>query len=143
MVARMTIEGNEAIYRAALDSANAGDLAGYLDLYSDDVVFGGVTPEPLDKAGVVAFHENFYSAFPGAQAEVLDLIESGDKLAARLVLSGPHEGPFLGVPASGNDVQLAITTVLTMRDGKCVERWSTADMLGLLIQVGAVRPPGA
>jgi ketosteroid isomerase-like protein len=54
MVARMTIEGNAAIYRAALDSANAGDLAGYLDLYSDDVVFGGVTPEPLDKAGVVA-----------------------------------------------------------------------------------------
>jgi ketosteroid isomerase-like protein len=43
MVARMTIEGNAAIYRAALDSANAGDLAGYLDLYSDDVVFGGVS----------------------------------------------------------------------------------------------------
>jgi hypothetical protein len=37
----------------------------------------------------------------------------------------------------------AITTILTMRDGKCVERWSTADMLGLLIQVGAVPPPGA
>jgi predicted ester cyclase len=93
--------GNAAIYRAALERANAGDLAGYLDLYSDDVVFGGVTPEPLDKAGVVAFHENFYSAFPGAQAEVLDLLESGDQLAARLVLSGPHAGPFLGVPASG------------------------------------------
>jgi steroid delta-isomerase-like uncharacterized protein len=136
-------EGNAAIYRAALERANAGDLAGYLDLYSDDVVFGGVTPEPLDKAGVVAFHDNFYSAFPGAQAQVLDLIESGDQLAARLVLSGPHEGPFLGVPASGNDAQLAITTILTMRDGKCVERWSTADMLGLLIQVGAVTPPGA
>jgi steroid delta-isomerase-like uncharacterized protein len=136
-------EGNAAIYRAALERANAGDLAGYLDLYSDDVVFGGVTPEPLDKAGVVAFHDNFYSAFPGAQAQVLDLIESGDQLAARLVLSGPHEGPFLGVPASGNDVQLAMTTILTMRDGKCVERWSTADMLGLLIQVGAVTPPGA
>ena len=78
MVARMTIEGNAAIYRAALERANAGDLAGYLDLYSDDVVFGGVTPEPLDKAGVVAFHENFYSAFPGAQADVLDLL--GDLL---------------------------------------------------------------
>jgi predicted ester cyclase len=87
-------EGNAAIYRAALDRANAGDLAGYVDLYSDDVVFGGVTPEPMDKAGVVAFHENFYSAFPGTQVEVLDLIETGDQLAARLVLSGPHEGPF-------------------------------------------------
>jgi steroid delta-isomerase-like uncharacterized protein len=139
----MSAEGNAAIYRDALECANAGDLAGYLDLYSDDVVFGGVSQEPMDKAGVVAFHENFYAAFPGVQVQVLDLIESGDQLAARLLLSGPHEGPFLGVPASGNDVQLAITTILTMRDGKCVERWSTADMLGLLIQVGAVPPPGA
>jgi predicted ester cyclase len=96
----------------------------------------------MDKAGVVAFHENFYAAFPGVQAQVLDLVESGDKLGARLLLSGSHQGEFLGAPASGNDVQLAITTLLTMRDGKCVERWSTADMLGLLIQVGAVPPPG-
>ena len=55
----MSSDGNAAIYRAALDRANAGDLAGYLDLYSDDVVFGGVSQEPMDKAGVVAFHENF------------------------------------------------------------------------------------
>ena len=139
----MSSDGNAAIYRAALDRANAGDLPGYLDLYSDDVVFGGVSQEPMDKAGVVAFRENFYAAFPGIQAQVLDLIESGDKLGARLLLSGSHQGEFLGAPASGNDVQLSITTLLTMRDGKCVERWSTADMLGLLIQVGAVPPPSA
>jgi len=139
----MNADGNAASYRAAVDCANSGDLKGYLDFYSEDVVFGGVSQEPMDKAGVVAFHENFYSAFPGAQAQFLDLVEHDDRLAARLLLSGPHEGPFLGVPASGNDVQLAITTILTMRDGKCVERWSTADMLGLLIQVGAVPPPGA
>jgi predicted ester cyclase len=28
-------------------------------------------------------------------------------------------------------------------DGRCVERWSQADMLGVLIQLGAVPPPGA
>ena len=33
--------------------------------------------------------------------------------------------------------------LVAMRGGKCVERWSTADMLGLLIQIGAVPPPGA
>jgi predicted ester cyclase len=109
----MTTDGNAATYRAALDRANAGDLGGYLDLYSDDVVFGGVSQEPMDKAGVVAFHEDFYAAFPGVQVQVPDLIESGDRLAARLLLSGRHEGPFLGVPPSGNDVQLAITTILT------------------------------
>jgi hypothetical protein len=87
----VTSDSNAATYRAALDRANAGDLAGYLDLYSDDVVFGGVSQEPMDKAGVVAFHEDFYNAFPGIQVQVLDLIESGDQLAARLLLSGRHE----------------------------------------------------
>lgn len=110
----MTSGANTAIYQAALDRANAGDLAGYLDLYSDDVVFGGVTPEPMDKAGVVAFHENFYGAFPGTQVEVLDLVETGDRVAARAT-----RGPLPGRPADGQD------------------------MLGLLIQVGAVPPPGA
>ena len=139
----MTTDGNAAIYREALDRANSGDLAGYLDLYSDDVLFGGVTPEPMDKAGVIAFHENFYAAFPGVQAEVLELHEMGDRLAARLLLKGRHEGAFLGVPPTGNDVALSITTILRMEDGKCVERWSTADMLGLLIQLGAVPAPAA
>ena len=95
----------------------------------------------MDKAGTVAFHEDFYSAFSGAKVDLLELLESGDKLAARLLIKGRHTGEFMGVPPSGNDV-LAITTILTMRDGKCIERWSTADMFGLMIQIGAVPPPG-
>ena len=106
----MSADGNAAIYRAHIDRANQGDLAGYLDLYSDDVVFGGVTPEPMDKAGVVAFHKDFYTAFQGGQAEILELVEHDDKLAVRLVIRGRHEQPFMGIPPTGNDVQLAITT---------------------------------
>jgi predicted ester cyclase len=133
--------GNATIYRAAIDRANAGDLHGYLDLYSDDVVFGGVSEEPMDKAGVVAFHESFYTAFQHAHADILELVEAGDKLAVRLLIRARHEGEFMGVAPTGNDVALAITTILTMRDGRCVERWSTADMLGLLIQIGAIPAP--
>jgi predicted ester cyclase len=70
------------------------------------------------------------------------LVATGERLAARFVISGRHEGEFMGIPPTGNDARLAITTILTVRDGKCVERWSTADMLGLLIQLGAVPPPG-
>ncbi len=132
---------NTDTYRAAIDRFNAGDLDGYLDLYSDDVVFGGVSQEPMDKAGVVAFHEQFVAAFPGARVTIADLISEGDKLAARLEFALNHQGEFMGVAPTGKDAYFAITTVLTMRDGKCVERWSTADMLGLLIQLGAVPAP--
>jgi predicted ester cyclase len=129
-------------HAAALARFNAGDLDGYLDLYADDVVFGGLTPEPLDDAGVRAFHEDFVAAFPGAQAEVLETVESGERLAARLLLRLHHAGPFMGVPPTGRDAALAITTIFRFAGDRCVERWSTADMLGLLIGLGAVPAPG-
>ncbi len=34
-------------------------------------------------------------------------------------------------------------TILHFRDERCIERWSQADMLGLLVQLGAVPPPPA
>ncbi len=134
-------ESNADIYRAAIDRFNQGDLDGYLEVYSDDVVFGGVSQEPMDKAGVRAFHDRFVAAFPDAEVRIAELLESDDKLAARLEFQLSHQGEFMGVPATGKDAYFAMTTILTMRDGQCVERWTTADMLGLLIQLGAVPPP--
>jgi predicted ester cyclase len=65
-------------------------------------------------------------------------------LAARLLLHVRHEGEFLGVAPTGASATLAITTLLTVRDGRCVERWSTADMFGLLQQLQApASAPGA
>ena len=124
-------------YLAAIERVNAGDLQGYLDFYTDDVVFGGVTPEPMDKAAVVAFHEHFYRAFKRGQVRVEHLLEDGDRVAARLVLELEHREEFMGVPPTGAHAFFTITTILTVRDGKCPERWSTADIYGLMAQLGA------
>lgn len=97
----------------------------------------------MDKAGMGAFHEAFVAGFPGARVEIVDLLESGDQLAARLLFDLVHEGEFMGIDPTGAPAKFAITTVLTMRDGRCVERWSTADMYGLLIQLGALPAPAA
>jgi predicted ester cyclase len=129
-------------YLAAIARFNAGDLDGYLDFYSDDVVYAGATPEPLDKAGMRTFHEDFWAVFPGGQVEVLDHVEAGDKLAARLVTTVRQTGgDFMGVPPAGKEASFAQTTILTVRDGRCVERWTTIDMLGLMTQLGAVPAP--
>jgi predicted ester cyclase len=51
------------------------------------------------------------------------------------------KGAIMGVPASGTPIALAGITILHFRDARCVERFSQADMLGLLIQIGAVPAP--
>jgi hypothetical protein len=45
------------------------------------------------------------------------------------------------VPATGTPIALPGITILHFHDGRCVERFSQADMLGLLIQIGAVPAP--
>jgi predicted ester cyclase len=74
--------------------------------------------------------------------EILDIVEQGDEIACRFAMSGSHTGPFLNVPATGRSYVLPGITILKFRDGVAIERWSNADMLGLLVQIGAMPAPG-
>ena len=49
-----------------------------------------------------------------------------------------HVDEFMGVPASGTAIALPGITILHFRGDRVIERFSQADMLGLLVQVGAV-----
>jgi predicted ester cyclase len=74
---------------------------------------------------------------------VEDMIAEGDTVAFRLTLRGTHEGEFIGVPATGNRIEMTVQNFYRLRDGKVVERWSNPDMLTLMVQLGAVPAPGA
>lgn len=137
----MTYTTNESALTTALDRWNAGDLDGYLRLYDDDIRLHGYTPEPMDKAATRSFYEGIHVAFPGCRLAAEEVFADGDRLVCRFTLTGRHDGPFLGVPATGTDITLPGITILHFRDGRVVERWSAADMLGVLVQVGAVPAP--
>jgi predicted ester cyclase len=49
----------------------------------------------------------------------------------------------MGIPPTGKDVQMQGIAIHRIADGKLVEHWSTADGLGLLVQLGVVPPPPA
>jgi len=48
---------------------------------------------------------------------------------------------FMGVPGTGTDIALPGITILHFRSDRVIERFSYADMLGLLVQLGAVPAP--
>lgn len=138
---------NKDVLLHAVERWNAGDLDGYLTLYDASIRLHGYSPEPMDKAGVTEFYKVIFSSLPEAgkacpRLDVLDMIGEGDEVACRFVMSGTHSGTFLNVPASGRPYALPGITMLKFAGGKVIERWSSADMLGLLVQVGAVPPPG-
>ncbi len=100
-------------------------------------------PWTLTLPSIRRFYEAFWAAFPDARLSIDDVVAEGDKLACRFSLRATHRGELMGIPASGKPVLLPGITILRFRDGKCVERWSQADFLGLLQQIGAVPPPGS
>ena len=137
----MSDPGFERIH-AALAEFNRGNLEGYLALYAPEIKLHGYAPVPLDRNGVRAFYQGVLSAFPGCRIETFDPIRQGDLCAMRFVLHVVHKGPFMGAKPSGAAVDVAGITMLKMRGEHCVERWSMADMLGLMTAIGAVKPAG-
>jgi steroid delta-isomerase-like uncharacterized protein len=137
----MSAERNEANVQRAKEAWNAGDLSGYLELYDEGIRLHGYGPEPMDKTAVRAFYEAVFAAFDGPQLEFHEVFGSGDSLVIRFTMAGVHSGEFMGVPATGKAIALPGITILHFADGRCIERWSSADMLGLLVQLGAVPQP--
>jgi predicted ester cyclase len=138
----VTAEQNRAALDTAVAAWNKGDGETYLKLYDPSVRHHGLGPEPFDQAANRAFYEGMWAAFPGSQLTIDDTIAEGDQLAVRFHVSGEHHGEFMGVPPTGREFVLVGQTAMRFRDGRVGERWTTVDLLGLMIQLGAVPVPG-
>ncbi len=129
----------KAIFQQAIDHWNNGSLAAYLELYDAQIVLHGFPPGlPPGVAGATLFYEGVWRAFPNPQLMIDQVVVEGDVLACRYRLQAIHQDEFMGVPATGNAVLVPGMTMLRFADGKCIERWNQADMLGWLQQLGAV-----
>jgi predicted ester cyclase len=120
---------------------NAGDLPGYLTLYGQGIRLHGYTPKPMGKADIEGFYRSIIVAFDSPQLAFDDVLESGDSVTIRFTMTGTHVGEFMGVPSTGRKIALPGITILRFEDDTVIERWSSADMLGLLVQLGAVPAP--
>lgn len=137
----MATDTNRAALERAVARWNAGDLPGYLELYDPSVVLHGYAGVEPGLEHVRAFYEGFWQAFPGNRLQLEDVFAEGDRVVARFVVRGTHQGELMGMPPTGREVSLPGITILRFAGGRCVERWSQADFLGLLQQLGAVSAP--
>lgn len=113
----------------------------YFDLYSPEVRFFGYDGVEPNSAGMKQFYAQFWAAFPEATAEILDTVEADGKIAVRYLLRGTQQGVFNGIPATGKRIELEGITILWFADGLCIERWTAANMVTMLTQLGVM--PGA
>lgn len=101
------------------------------------------SPAPVrGPAGVRENAELLLAAFPDAAMEIEHVVAEGDRLVIHRTLTGTHEGAFMGIAPTGDEVAVTGIAVFRIEDGKTAEEWQVVDVFGLLAQLGAVEPPG-
>ena len=140
----MSVEENKAIDRRFTEELfNKGNLAVVDELVATNFVdhsgFPGVTP---DREGYKQFATISRTALPDFHTTIEDIIAEGDKVVQRFTARGTHKGEFMGIPPTGKQVTVAGIAIHRITDGKIVENWVNMDMLGMMVQLGVVPPPG-
>jgi steroid delta-isomerase-like uncharacterized protein len=127
--------------RALTHFADPAARERYFDLYDPAIVLHGYAGVEPGLANAKSFYAGIWSAFPDARVNIEDVFTAADKVVCRFVMTGTHQGNFNGIPATGKPIALSGISILRFANGKCVERWSQADFLGLLAQLGALPGP--
>jgi len=111
-------------------------------LLADDVIAHGLVDENGNEirgpSEFKKFFVQFTKAFPDIHVEVADTISEGDKIVARCIVTGTHQGDTLGVPGSNKPVRFTGVAILRIDDGKIVEAWNNFDFQTLSKQIGAL-----
>lgn len=94
----------------------------------------------------VAFTEGIkalFAGFPDIRVSRTEQHEMGDKVYTYAFWEGTQTAAFMGIPPTGKKVHVEYMDIWRVKDGKIVENWVVMDIMGLMIQLGAVPPPGA
>jgi hypothetical protein len=112
----------------------------FRSVYADPVTVNGV---PMPVPALVERARALQRAYEGLRAELLDRVETQDRLVVAFVMHGRHTGPLvtpLGtLPPTGREMAARTIDVLQLADGRVHGIWVVSDELGVLTQLDAVR----
>ncbi len=133
----MSIKDNKNIVRNYQDAYNTGDFDALADVVAADVRTPNIVPGmPPGLEGAIAVHRTTLLGMPDYLTTIEDLIAEGDKVVARVTMTGTHTGDFWGIPPTGRRVDLTAIYIVRIADGKIVEHWGEEDGVKVLRQLG-------
>lgn len=136
----MSEENKEKARRFLEEAFNEGNLDVADELFtSDSVLHDPSLPEEMrGPEGVKGYVQMYRSAFPDTNITVEDQLAEGERVVTRWTGRGTHQGELIGIPASGNQVEVSGITISRFEGGKIAEDWTNYDTLGMMQQIGAI-----
>lgn len=115
------------------------DFAGMRELLDERVLTH--SPGGTTSTGVEALQRSWVAAHEGLRElrhDVQELLDAGQSAAARLVVTGVHSGPFLGLAATGAAVRVDQALFIRVGSGRITQMWEVVDTGEGLRQLGAL-----
>ena len=135
----MSVEENKKIVRRYQEIYNSNDLDALDEVVSQDLLTPKIMPGiPTGIEGAKAAHRIMLAGFPDYQTSIDDIFAEGDKVAARITMSGTNSGSFMGIPPTGKHVSFTGIYIARIANGKIVEHWGEEDGVSLLQQLGVL-----
>jgi steroid delta-isomerase-like uncharacterized protein len=140
----MSEENKQKARRFLEEAFNEGNLGVVDEIFASDYVLHdpAIPDEIRSPEGVKGFVQMYRSAYPDTDITVEDQIAEGDDVATRWTARGTHQGELMGIPPSGNRVEVTGITVDRFSGGQFVESWTSYDALGMMQQIGTIPEPG-
>jgi predicted ester cyclase len=124
-----TAANRALIQRVYRDGYNGGDVRVYDECYTGDFVHHSKTIHDIAPGGDGERESmlRFRTAIPDARFEILDLVAEGDRVAARLRITGTPRGDFGDIGATGEAIDIHGLALFRVCAGRIAEEWFFVD----------------
>ncbi len=121
----------------------AHDVKSVADTFATD---GILDPKPTGttftgRESITKWYTDLFTAFPDLAPALVNRYQDGNVIIDEVEFTGTHDGPFLGIAASGRPIKVAASIFYEFADGQIVRESAYWDVASMLVQMGALPPP--
>ena len=139
----MSAENKAIVRRLMQEAINQKNLDIIEELVAPDFVNHTAPPgTPPTREAWKKIVARMGAALPDAHLYIEDEIAEGDRVTTRFTFQGTHRGELMGISATGKTVNIGGIHIARVVNGKIVERWEEIDKMSMMVQIGAIAPPG-
>jgi steroid delta-isomerase-like uncharacterized protein len=99
------------------------------------------SPKPRSREESIEGLKMALRVSPDTNYGVEELYAVGDRVIARAIATGTHEGDLPGFPATGNKFEYGAIAIVRIENGKIIEQKIEFDELGFMMQLGMELKP--
>lgn len=125
-------------YEEVVNTGNVGDIERFIS--PDYVEVHDNQRYPIGVEGAKEHVVGVRRTYRDLRLTIEQQIAEGEWVVSRVTMRGTHRGEWLGIPPTGKRIEVSAVNIDRVVGDRIVEHGGAANLLGPLLEAGAVRP---